>query len=278
MSIDAQHLAFSYTAHRQVLKDVNFHIDDGKMVCLLGANGIGKSTLFKTILRILPNYKGEIWINGRSTNEMSISDMAKLIAYIPQSYPPTFNYSVLDMVLMGTTAGLSFFGSPGKRQREVALQSMERLGIEHLKDRGFAEISGGERQLALIARALAQETKVLLMDEPTANLDYGNATMVLEQIRQLAGKGYTILQATHQPDQAFLFADEVLSLKDGVILAHGTPKETITEEFIETLYGVHVEIQSLYNDKLRVCVPVTAIRSERNWYGEPVEKRKEILP
>ena len=264
MSIDVQHVAFSYTADRPVLKDVNFHIDDGKMVCLLGANGIGKSTLFKTILRILPNYKGEILINGMSTSNMSISDMARIIAYIPQSYPPTFNYSVLDMVLMGTTAGLSFLGSPGKRQREVALQSMERLGIGHLKDRGFAEISGGERQLALIARALAQETKVLIMDEPTANLDYGNATKVLEQIRQLAGKGYTILQATHQPDQAFLFADEVLSLKDGVILAHGTPKETITEDFIETLYGVHVEVQSLYDDTLRVCVPVTAIRGEHN--------------
>lgn len=260
MSLDAKHVSFSYTADRPVLKDVSFHIDDGRMVCLLGANGIGKSTLFKTILRILPDYKGEIFIDGKSTSHLSISEMAKVISYIPQSYPPTFNYSVFDMILMGTTAGLSFMGSPGKRECEIAQDSMDRLGISHLRERGFAEISGGERQLVLIARALAQETKVLIMDEPTANLDYGNSIRVLEQIRQLAGNGYTILQATHQPDQAFLFADEVLSLKDGVILAHGSPNNIITEEFIESLYGVHVEVQSLYNDRLRVCVPVTAIR------------------
>ena len=262
MSLEARHVKFSYVKERPVLKDVSFKIDDGKMVCLLGANGIGKSTLFKTILRILPSYEGEILINGKSTSNLSISDMAKLIAYIPQSSPPTFNYSVFDMVLMGTTAGMSLLSSPGKRQKQLAEASMERLGIGYLRDRGFAEISGGERQLALIARALAQETTVLIMDEPTANLDYGNATRVLEQIKQLAGKGYTIFQATHQPDQAFLFADEVISLKDGRIMAHGTPKDTITENFINDLYGVHVEVQSLYDDRIRVCVPVTALRTD----------------
>ncbi len=275
MSLDVSHVSFAYTPGLPVLRDVSFHIDDGRMVCLLGANGIGKSTLFKVILRLLPKYGGQVKINGRSTSDLSVADMARLIAYIPQSYPPTFNYSVFDMVLMGTTAGLSALGSPGKRQRKIAEESMDRLGIVHLKDRGFAEISGGERQLALIARALAQETKVLIMDEPTANLDYGNATRVLEQIRQLAGKGYTILQATHQPDQAFLFADEVLSLKDGVVLAHGSPKETITEDFIKSLYGVHVEVKSLYDDRIRVCVPVTAIRSDQQEAETRTKSRNE---
>ena len=264
MSLEARHVRFSYVKDRPVLKDVNFRIEDGQMVCLLGANGIGKSTLFKTILRILPSYEGEILINEKSTSKLSIADMAKLIAYIPQSSPPTFNYSVFDMVLMGTTAGLSILSSPGKRQKELAGEAMEKLGIGHLKDRGFAEISGGERQLALIARALAQETSVLIMDEPTANLDYGNATRVLEQIKQLAGKGYTVLQATHQPDQAFLFADEVISLKEGRIMAQGSPKDTITEEFINDLYGVNVEVKSLYDDRIRVCVPVTALRTDKN--------------
>ena len=264
MSLEARHVRFSYVKDRPVLQDVSFRIEDGQMVCLLGANGIGKSTLFKTILRILPGYEGEILINEQSTSKLSIADMAKRIAYIPQSSPPTFNYSVFDMVLMGTTAGLSALSSPGKRQKELAEAAMDRLSIGHLKDRGFAEISGGERQLALIARALAQETSVLIMDEPTANLDYGNATRVLEQIRQLAGKGYTILQATHQPDQAFLFADEVISLKDGRITAQGPPKDTITSAFINDLYGVKVEVKSLYDDRIRVCVPVTALRTDNN--------------
>ena len=274
MSLEARHVKFSYVKDRPVLKDVTFRIEDGQMVCLLGANGIGKSTLFKTILRILPDYEGEILINDKSTSNLSVLEMAKLIAYIPQSSPPTFNYSVSDMVLMGTTAGMSPLSSPGKRQRELAESAMERLGIGYLKDRGFAQISGGERQLALIARALAQETSVLIMDEPTANLDYGNATRVLEQIKQLAGKGYTILQATHQPDQAFLFADEVISLKDGEIMAQGTPKETITEDFIEDLYGVHVEVQSLYDDKVRVCVPVTALRAEDTQKTDELQDKK----
>ena len=268
MSLEVKNLSFSYNSSRKVLKDVNFRIEDGQMVCLLGPNGVGKSTLFKTILRLLPGYDGEIKINDVSTQNQTIRDMAKLIAYIPQSHVPTFNYSVYEMVLMGTTNSLSTFGSPGERQKKLVDEAMERLGISYLKDRGFARISGGERQLALIARALVQETKVLIMDEPTANLDYGNATRVLEQIRQLAGSGYTILQATHQPDQAFLFADEVLALKDGTVIAQGKPNEIITREFIETLYGVQVDVQSLYEDRLRVCVPICALREDDRAVGE----------
>ena len=260
MSLEVRNLNFSYDAKRTVLTDVNFSIDDGKMVCLLGPNGVGKSTLFKTILRLLPHYRGEILIDGVSTSGLSVAEMAKLIAYIPQSHTPTFNYSVYEMVLMGTTASLKTFSSPGERQRQLAEDALEKMGIAHLRERGFAQISGGERQLALIARALVQETKVLIMDEPTANLDYGNATRVLEQIRQLAGTGYTILQATHQPDQAFLFADEVLALKDGTVIAQGSPNDIITQEFIETLYGVRVDVQSLYDDRIRVCVPAAALR------------------
>lgn len=260
MSLTVRNVCFSYDRSRQVLKDVNFHIDDGKMVCLLGPNGVGKSTLFKVILRLLTGYEGEVQINEQGTGGLSIREMAQLIAYIPQSHTPTFNYTVFDMVLMGTTAGLSTLSSPGQRQKELVEEALERLGISHLKNRGFANISGGERQLALIARALVQETKVLIMDEPTANLDYGNATRVLEQIRHLAGRGYTILQATHQPDHAFLFADEVLALKDGTVIEQGKPNEIITSEFVEKLYGVKVDVQSLYEDRFRVCVPVAALR------------------
>lgn len=260
MSLEARNLCFAYDVQRPVLKDVTFRIDDGKMVCLLGPNGVGKSTLFKTILRLLPHYEGEILIDGKLTRGLTVPEMSKLIAYIPQSHAPTFNYTVFEMVLMGTTAGLKTFASPGERQRDLAEKAMEKMKISHLRDRGFSQISGGERQLALIARALVQETKVLIMDEPTANLDYGNATRVLEQIRQLAGTGYTILQATHQPDQAFLFADEVLALKDGTVIAQGVPNDVITQKFIETLYGVRVDVQSLYDDKIRVCVPSAALR------------------
>ena len=260
MSIEVKNLNFSYSPEQQVLHDVNFLIEDGQMVCLLGPNGVGKSTLFRVILRLLRCNDGDITIDGVSNRKLSITEMARRIAYIPQSYTPTFNYSVFDMILMGTTAGLSTFRSPGKKQREMVEEAMEKMGITHLMNRGFSRISGGERQLALIARGLAQGTKALIMDEPTANLDYGNSIRVLEQIRSLAESGYTVLQATHQPDHTFLFADKVLALKDGTIVGEGSPKELIDQDFIENLYGVKVDVQSLYDDRLRVCIPVSALK------------------
>ncbi|SDB19776.1 ABC transporter ATP-binding protein [Eubacterium oxidoreducens] len=269
MSLKVEHLHFSYDQKRQVLKDINFEIEDGKLVCLLGPNGVGKSTLFKTILRLLPGYEGKIYLDGQDTSSLSVKDMARLVAYIPQSHEPTFNYTVYEMVLMGTTVGLSTFSSPGRRQKELVDEKLEMLGITKLRNRGFAQISGGERQLALIARALVQETKVLIMDEPTANLDYGNTIRVLEQIKGLTGSGYTILQATHQPDQAFLFADEVLAISQGTVLAKGNPKDVITPSFVDTLYQVKVDIQSLYNDEIRVCVP-TFGKNGRNTQGGDV--------
>ena len=264
MSLEARHVSFSYDGKRSVLDDISFRIGDGQMVCLLGPNGVGKTTLFKIILRLLKGYTGSILIGGEDTAGLNTRQMARRIAYIPQSHAPTFNYTVREMVLMGTTSALGAYASPGEEQAELSEKVMRQLGIDHLKDRGFSRISGGERQLALIARALVQQTGVLIMDEPTANLDYGNATIVLEQIRKLAGEGYTILQATHQPDQAFLFADQVLAIYDGRVLAQGKPKDVITEEFIRKLYGVQVDVQSLYGDQVRVCVPVSALRKRGN--------------
>lgn len=260
MSIEVSNLCFSY-GDRKILNDLSFSIKKGDLVCVLGPNGVGKSTMFRNILRLLPKYTGNIRIGGKDTANLGIAEMAKLIAYIPQSHAPVFNYSVFDMVLMGTTVKTSPISVPGRRQQELVEAALDRLGILALRNRGFTQISGGERQLTLIARALVQETKILIMDEPTANLDYGNQIKVLTQVKNLAGEGYTIMQATHQPDQAFLFADDVLALKDGEILAQGSPKEIIHGDLINVLYDVKVDVQSLYNDRMRVCVPITALRS-----------------
>lgn len=259
MSLEVSNLNFSY-GQRQILFDVSFSIEDGNLLCLLGPNGVGKSTLFKTILGILPNYTGDIVIDGQNTKNLSREKMARYIAYIPQSNAPTFNYSVFDMVLMGTNARLGAFGKPGLKEREQVEENLEKMGIAHLRNSGFAKISGGERQLALIARALVQDAKVMIMDEPTANLDYGNQIRVLEQVKKLAEEGCTIIQATHQPDQAFLFADQVLALKNGRVMAFGTPNQVIDTKFVEDLYRVKVDVQSLYEDKMRVCVPIQALR------------------
>lgn len=258
MSIDVRGLSFSYGT-RSVLKEISFTAEDGTLLSILGPNGVGKSTLFRCILGLLGGYEGSASINGRDIRGLSARKLARLVAYIPQSHYPAFNYSVFDMVLMGTTAQAGGFRSPGKREISLAEAALERMHVSHLRDRAYLQISGGERQLTLIARALAQETKVLVMDEPTANLDYGNQLLVMKEIRSLAGEGYTVIQSTHSPDQAFLYSDRILALKDGRVAAFGPPHDVLTSELIKSLYGVEVELQSLYEDRLRVLIPKSVL-------------------
>ena len=254
MRMQVENLRFSYGSH-EVLKGVSFPVEDSGFISLLGPNGAGKSTLFRCMLGLLEPSSGSVHICGRDIRNMSAAELSHRVAYIPQSHSPVFNFSVFDMVLMGTTAQLPTFASPGREQEKLAEAAMERLGIAHLRNRGCGNISGGERQLALIARAIAQQAKILVMDEPSASLDYGNKLRVMETVKGLTEDGYTIIQSTHDPDQAYLYSDRILALYDGKILAYGTPRETISSSLISTLYGVDVEVRSLHRDGIRVCVP-----------------------
>lgn len=258
MSIEILNLSFSYQKHR-VLQDVSMTAEMGELLAILGPNGVGKSTLFQCVLGLLPFQHGTISIDGDNLCSLSIQELARRIAYIPQSHAPVFNFSVFDIVLMGTSAQISSVNMPRKKQIALAEQAIERLGITHLRERGYQQISGGERQLALIARALAQNAKILVMDEPTSNLDYGNQIRILSQIKKLATEGYTVIYSTHNPDQSFLFADKVLALLGGGVVKHGTPHEVISAELIRDLYNVEVEVQSLYGDKARVCLPKSVV-------------------
>lgn len=254
MRMKVDNLHFSYGRH-EVLKGVSFGVEDSGFVSLLGPNGAGKSTLFRCMLGLLEPSCGSVQICGRDIRNMPAAELSHRVAYIPQSHSPVFNFSVFDMVLMGTTAQLSQFASPGREQKRLAEAAMERIGISHLRDRGCSNISGGERQLALIARAIAQQAKILVMDEPSASLDYGNKLRVMETVKGLTREGYTVIQSTHDPDQAYLYSDRILALYEGKILAWGTPQETISSSLISTLYGVDVEVCSMHRDDVRVCVP-----------------------
>lgn len=259
MSIEVSGLTFGYDPAGRVLDGVSVTARDGELLSVLGPNGVGKSTLFRCILGLLTGYSGTIAIGGRDIRRLSVRELASMVAYIPQSHHPSFNYSVFDMVLMGTTAQVSSLSAPGKRQLELTEQALARMGILHLRDRGYSRISGGERQMVLIARALVQNAKVLVLDEPTANLDYGNQLRVMTQIKSLTDSGYTVLQSTHNPEQAFLFSDHVLAIKDGKVLADGSPAQIVTAGLIQTLYGAEIEVQSLYDDRVRVCIPKSVI-------------------
>ena len=254
MGIEVKNLSFSY-GDRPVLHDISFSVGRGEFLSILGPNGVGKSTLFRCVLGLLSGYGGQVLVDGIDARSFSARESARHIAYIPQSSRSIFNYSVFDIVLMGRTSGLSTFRCPGKKDREICRWALEKVGIARLHDRCFHRLSGGEQQLVLIARALVQKAPVLMLDEPTANLDFGNQIRVLEQARSLAREGYTVIQTTHQPEQSYLFSDRILALQEGRVLTEGTPQEVLTRETLHALYGLDVDVVSLYEDRARICIP-----------------------
>ncbi|MEN6470196.1 MAG: ABC transporter ATP-binding protein [Clostridiaceae bacterium] len=241
MSIEIRELSFAYSA-QEVLSRVSFSAADGELLAVLGPNGVGKTTLFRCILGLRQGYAGDIFINGVDTRTLHARALAHRVAYIPQTHGMAFRYSVLDMVLMGTTHNVATMSVPKGKELQAANRALERMNILHLKEKDFSELSGGEQQLVLIARALAQSAKTLLMDEPTASLDYGNQALVLHQVRALADDGYTVLLSTHNPQHALWYADRVLGLFDGAVEAFGPPREVVDAALIRRLYGVDVAL------------------------------------
>lgn len=254
MSIEVRNLSFSYD-DRPVLRDISFKVEKGEFLSILGPNGVGKSTLFRCMLGLLSGYTGQVLVDGVDVRSFSVREAARHIAYIPQSSHPLFNYSVFDIVLMGRTSGLSTFRSPQKKDSEICEWALEKVGISHLAQRCFHRLSGGEQQLVLIARALVQKAPILMLDEPTANLDFGNQLLVLEQARNLAREGYTVIQTTHHPEQSYMFSDRILAIQKGRVLKEDIPEGVLTEDTIRQLYGVDVQIVSLREDKARICIP-----------------------
>jgi iron complex transport system ATP-binding protein len=244
MRLEARRLGFGYPG-KPVGRDVDLAVGAGEVICLLGPNGSGKTTLFKTLLGLLPAQGGEVWIDDRPLARLPRAEVARRVAYVPQAHAAHFPYTVLDMVIMGRTAHLGPFARPGPRDRAAALAALETLGIRDLADADYTKVSGGQRQLGLIARALAQAAPLIVMDEPTASLDFGNQALVLREVRALAAQGYGIVLSTHDPDHAFACGTEVALLHDGGLAAHGPPETVLTAARLEAVYGVPVSIERL---------------------------------
>ena len=254
--LDVDRLAFGYRG-KPVGRDVSFTVAAGETVGLLGPNGCGKTTLFRTVLGLLPRQGGRVRLDGHDPALLARREVARRIGYVPQAQGGYFPFTVREMVLMGRTAHLSLFATPTARDDAVAERMLDALGMLHLADRRYTEISGGERQLVLIARALTQEPKLLVMDEPTANLDFGNQLLVLDRIEALARQGMAIILSTHDPDQAFRCCDRVVLLHRGRMLAHATPEQAITAAALKTLYGIDVQVIEIdvAGRRLRICAP-----------------------
>ena len=257
MKLDLDEVTVGYKGV-PVLKDVSFSLNAGEVLCILGPNGSGKTTLFKTIMKLKQPITGMISIDGRDISSWPFDKIAGYIGYIPQNYSPVFPYTALEMVLMGRTPRLGMCSIPKAKDIEIAMESMKTLNILPLKDKAFTKISGGERQLVLIARAIAQQTKLLIMDEPTNNLDFGNQALILNQIKKLSQKGMAVIMATHVPEHAFLYADKALMVKDGDVLAYGKSKDVLSEENLRKLYRVNLKLMPVVSESypsFKVCIP-----------------------
>ncbi len=259
MMLEAKNLSFAYMPEKTVLHDVSLELKKGETLFILGKNGCGKTTLLSTLAGTLAPTNGNVTLQGIPLSNFSPAKRAQKIAFIPQFHMPTFSYNVRQMVMMGRAPHLAWMASPSEEDYEIVDESLEQVGIYELRDRTYTEISGGEQQLVLIARGLAQKSPILLMDEPTAHLDLSNQHRVMEIVHQLGHKGLSFIVSSHAPNDALAYADKVLLLSGGWVIDYGLPQEILTEPLLSSVYGIQTKvIYQLENgfSKARAVLPL----------------------
>ena len=238
--IEIKDLSFSYEKNKNVLREVNLSIEEGAIVAILGKNGCGKSTLLDCIIGYNDYKQGEIKVDGIDVKLLSSKELAKKVAYISQNTVINIDYTVLEFILFGRNCHLPFGGSPIESDYEIAKKTAEKLGVTHLLSKDINKLSGGERQLAFIARALTQESKIIVMDEPTASLDYGNQIRLFKIVKDLQRAGKTVVFTIHNPEHAIDLNCDVAIMKDGKVIQCGKAKDCITRELLEEIYEIKI--------------------------------------
>ena len=235
--LQAKALAASH-AGKQVFSALDFHLASGEVVALLGPNGCGKTTLLRCLLGLHHDAQGEVSLDGQALRRMTAAQRARIVAYVPQYHRVAFGYRVLDVVLMGRLAGRGMLARTSHADEVRARAVLEDLGMAAYSERAYTELSGGQRQLVLIARALVQDAAFILLDEPVNNLDYGNQLRLLQHIRQLASEQHGILLTTHHPEHALACASRAVLMKQGEVIAQGVTDELLNEAHIRALYDL----------------------------------------
>lgn len=259
MKLEVKDAHVGWSRDEVVQRYVNFSVETGEVCSVLGPNGCGKSTMFRSILGLIPLLSGRVSVDGEDISRWSPKKLADTMAYVAQSHRPPFPYQVREVVLLGRINKVGAGGTPRAKDYEVVDNVLNDLGIYDLRDRVYTDISGGELQLVMIARALAQEPQILVLDEPTAALDYGNVVRVISKVRELAEKGYAVVMTTHSPDHAFMCHSNVLLLQEGVPSKFGRAIDIITEKNMRQAYGIDVKIVEFVDTKgevMRMCAPV----------------------
>ncbi len=247
--LEVENLVCGY-GNNEVVHGASFTVDEGEFVCIIGANGCGKTTTLKNVMGLYMPTSGIVKVNGEDVYSMSDKERARHFAYIPQAHTPSFPFTVADVVILGRTPYINTLTHPYAHDRDVAYRALQTLSIEDLAEQEYTQLSGGQQQLVLIARALAQQPDVLVMDEPTASLDFGNQQVVLKQMKNLVEAGTSVLMVTHDPNHAFYCATKVVVMEAGRVIEIGTPEECVTTAMLERLYDAQVEVMKVMVDRI----------------------------
>lgn len=241
---EVDNISFRYPGYdRNVLNGVSVKLRKGEILCILGPNGAGNTTLLSCMAGLLKPASGSIRLCGRELKDMSEREIAKLTGYVPQIHVPSFDYRVIDFVLMGRAPHTGLFSRPSAAEEQHCRDVLESMGLGHITDKSYLDISGGERQQLLIARAVVQSPEAILFDEPTAHLDYGNQHRTLRRIKDMAAEGYSVVITTHNPDHALLLGDQAAIVgKDGTV-TQGHSSDILSEEKLSDVYGMDIRIR-----------------------------------
>ncbi len=256
MTFEITDLSFGYSRASLLFEHINFSINKGDILCILGPNGIGKTSLLMCLNGIYAPSAGAVLIDGKDIHSMSRAAIARRLGFLPQMHTSVFPYDVLEVAVMGRSPHLSIASSPSERDYDLAWKNLELLGISSLAEKPYTRISGGERQLALLAMLLTQQPDIMLLDEPTSHLDFGNQVRLLEILRRLSKKGFSVIFTTHFPSHAFQLSCTVALMNNGSFEAVGSADTQLNEENLKRIYGVDLCVEYVARANSKTCVPV----------------------
>ncbi|MDK2906095.1 MAG: iron complex transport system ATP-binding protein [Petrotoga sp.] len=243
--ISIKNISFSYDTVRDTIKNISFNLNKGELIALLGPNGSGKTTILKCLNGTLKPKTGEIYIENHNIKNLSYKEIAKFISVVPQEHFAIFSYLVIDIVAMGITPYLSFGRMPTKKDYRTAYTKLEFFNIQHLAEKNYNQLSGGEKQLVLIARALMQNTDYLIMDEPTSHLDFKNQHLLMKELKKLSENGKSVITALHDPNLALRFCDRIIMVKNGEVIFSGENTKVMNPQNLQILYDAPVSMNKV---------------------------------